>query len=58
MQVKLTKISYIETLFQEEFEDIKGVINICKLKDRQHNGQKKKVFRVQLRQVTLINGFI
>jgi hypothetical protein len=30
-------------LCQEEFEDIKGVIRICKLKkDRQHNGQKKK----------------
>ncbi len=29
--------------FQEEFEDAKGVIRICKSKkDRQHNGQKKK----------------
>jgi hypothetical protein len=28
--------------FQEEFEDIKGVIRILKLKDRQHNGQKDK----------------
>jgi hypothetical protein len=27
---------------QEEFEDTKGVIRIRKLKDRQHNGQKKK----------------
>ena len=28
---------------QEEFEDTKGVIRICKSKkDRQHNGQKKK----------------
>jgi hypothetical protein len=28
---------------QEEFEDIKGLIRICKLmKDRQHNGKKKK----------------
>jgi hypothetical protein len=28
---------------QEEFEDTKGVIKICKLKkDRQHNGQKDK----------------
>ena len=25
---------------QEEFGDNKGVIRICKLKDRQHNGQK------------------
>ena len=31
-------------LLQEEFEDTKGVIRICKSKkDRQHNGQKKKV---------------
>ena len=27
---------------EEEFEDTKGVIRICKLKDRQHNGQKKR----------------
>ena len=27
---------------QEKFEDAKGVIRIRKLKDRQHNGQKKK----------------
>jgi len=28
---------------QEEFEDTKGVIRICKSKkNRQHNGQKKK----------------
>ena len=26
---------------QEEFEDTKGVIRICKLKNRQHNGQKR-----------------
>jgi len=26
---------------QEEFEDAKGVIRICKSKDRQHNGQIK-----------------
>jgi len=30
-------------IFKEEFEDTtKGVIRICKSKDRQHNGQKKK----------------
>ena len=29
-------------LYQEEFEDTKGVIRIHKSKDRQHNGQKKK----------------
>ena len=29
--------------WQEEFEDTKGVIRICKAeKNRQHNGQKKK----------------
>jgi hypothetical protein len=27
---------------KNEFEDIKGVIRIRKLKDRQHNDQKKK----------------
>ena len=27
---------------QEEFEDSKGVIRICKSKDRQHNDQKKR----------------
>ena len=27
---------------KEEFEDIKGVIRICKWKDTQHNGQKKE----------------
>ena len=27
---------------EEKFEDAKGVIRICKLKDRQHNGQRKK----------------
>jgi hypothetical protein len=26
----------------DEFEDNKGVTRICKSKDRQHNGQKKK----------------
>jgi hypothetical protein len=31
---------------QEEFEDTKGVIRICKSKkDKQHNSQKKKVKR-------------
>jgi hypothetical protein len=28
-------------IFQEEFEDSKGVIRIRKSKDRQHNGKKK-----------------
>jgi hypothetical protein len=27
---------------QEEFEDTKGVIRICKLKDRQYNGKKRQ----------------
>ena len=30
------------TKVQEEFEDTKGVIRICKSKDRQHNGKKDK----------------
>ena len=29
-------------LFQEEFEDTKGVIRIRKSKNRRYNGQKKK----------------
>ena len=29
-------------LFEEEFEDTKGVTIIRKQKDRQHNGQRKK----------------
>ena len=33
---------------KEEFEDTKGVIRICKLKDRQHNGQKKKNKRTNI----------
>ena len=28
---------------EEELEDTKGVIRVLKSKDRQHNGQKKKV---------------
>jgi len=32
-----------EDQFQEEFEDTKGVIRIRISKNRQHNGQKKKV---------------
>jgi hypothetical protein len=32
---------------EEEFEDTKGVIRICKSgKDRQHNGQKKNDKRI------------
>ena len=27
---------------EKEFEDTKSVVRICKSKDRQHNGQKKK----------------
>jgi hypothetical protein len=33
---------YANILYEEEFEDTKGVTRICKSKDRQHNGQKKK----------------
>jgi hypothetical protein len=33
-------------VLQEDFEDIKGVVRICKsTKDRQRNGQRKKVKR-------------
>ena len=37
---------------QEEFEDTKGVIKICILrKNRQHNGQKKKVQKDKQRSI-------
>ena len=29
-------------ILKKEFEDTKGVIRICKSKDKQYNGQKKK----------------
>ena len=32
----------MSTGLKEEFEDTKGVIRICKSKDRQYNDQKKK----------------
>jgi hypothetical protein len=31
-----------KSIIYEKFEDTKGVIRICKLKNRQHNGQKIK----------------
>jgi len=31
----------LNNYLQEEFEDTKGVIRICKSKDREFNGQKK-----------------
>jgi hypothetical protein len=34
------------------FEDIKGIIRISKLKDRQHNDQKKKVRKDKQRSTT------
>jgi hypothetical protein len=34
---------YVYLYWREEFEDTKGVIRIRKSKNRQHNGQKKKV---------------
>jgi hypothetical protein len=47
LPVPWKKIVYVDndcTLFRdkEEFEDTKEVIRICKSKNRQHNGQKKK----------------
>ena len=38
LDLKKINTSYPE----EEFEDTKGAIIICKSKNRQHNGQKKK----------------
>ena len=36
-------VSRVHFVFQDEFDDSKGVIKIRKsMKDRQHNGQKKK----------------
>ena len=42
-KVLLLLLLFVIINCQEEFEDTKGVIRICKSKkDRQHNGQKKK----------------
>ena len=42
MREREVKIEY--SLFQEEFEDTKGVIRIrISKKNRQHNGEKKKI---------------
>jgi hypothetical protein len=39
----LSYLPWLLILFYEEFADTKGVIKICKsMKNRQHNGQKKK----------------
>jgi hypothetical protein len=42
--VRIRKTIYLDQkLYEEEFEDSKGIIRIRKSKnDRQHNGQKKK----------------
>jgi hypothetical protein len=40
--IKISLVYTERTSEQEEFEDTKGVIGICKSKDRQLNGQKKK----------------
>jgi hypothetical protein len=39
----LKQLNYIASILNayEEFEDTKGVIRICKLKNTQHNGQRK-----------------
>jgi hypothetical protein len=43
-------------IYEEEFEDTKGVIKIRKLKkDRQHNGQKKKDKRTDQSSASLHN---
>ena len=40
---QIRTIRTLQQILPEEFEDIKGVIRICKSKkNRQHNGQKKK----------------
>ena len=46
MYALLDQENYSNSLYEEEFEDTKGVIRICILKkNRQHNGQKKKYKR-------------
>ena len=37
----------LNMVLQEELEDTKGVIRICKSKERQHNDQKKKTIDKQ-----------
>ena len=40
-------------LVQGEFEDTTGVLRICKSKNRQHNGQKKKDKQPEKGQTTI-----
>ena len=51
VRLKLTwyDISGYQMVFKEELEDIQGVIRIRILKNRQHNGQKKKIQKDQQR---------
>jgi len=40
--LKILIVLLSHKLVEKECEDIKGVIRICKSKNRQHNDQKKK----------------
>ena len=40
--MSLIRLISMQVLSKEEFEDTKEIIRICKSKNRQHNGQKKK----------------
>jgi hypothetical protein len=44
--VVILNLSCLPYSIEEEFEDTKGVIRICKSKDRQHNCQQKKKTRI------------
>ena len=41
--MSMVLLSIPRNKLSENVEDTKGIIRIFKLKDRQHNGQKKKV---------------
>ena len=44
-KIQHQKTQSIGIISQEEFEDNKGIIRICKSKNRQNNGQEKKYKR-------------
>jgi len=42
-----THYTHVKKVLEEKFEDTKGVIRSCKLKDRQHNDQTKTKIKRQ-----------
>jgi len=42
-----THYTHVKKVLEEKFEDTNGVIRSCKMKDRQHNDQKKTKIKGQ-----------